>query len=715
MADQPPSTIVGCLLDVSGSMSEALEAGRGDKRAVERFRAILSAALKLAKAEKRRDSSALMFVGALGLREEKQPVVDLCQLIEALVTDEVSDETGYDLLIRLANERNQHHITEYIRTKLTENEARVVYVHLKRHSERVEEFVEAIPPPEKIETLRTGSKVFGTAIGGGAAWGLGPSIGVLSNLLPILLSGAGMMAGAVIEDDVVEKSEALDLARRICREWLQDFEELLPRRIGDVVNLLEKLQNSRITRNDNPESESDTLLDRLRKYVYGRTPMRESLNQSLKVFRSHRNAENRVLVLLSDGFSTDGDPLPTARELQQEKVVIATVYLTRDRDAARRRIHDQAAHDWNDGQKTLFEMAERVSCLTHPIPVLATLGWNIPSSGEGALYASVCSTAALDEFCSMLLSARFGSLDALLDIAGRVRLDKYINDEHVRNCKNPSDQGQSATCYAHAAAFILHSALCRIVGRTGGHPSIEEIRNRILQSFPHRERGHSVERVLEETIKWYRPLCFRKVNEDGARQAVLRRRPVLTTFRLSSPGWDAFCEHFDEKSSTRTTLLTREKMKPHRDLPDNGGHAVALVSCDPHSLTFLNSWGKHWGNGGSFSVEDPTVLELRSAPAISKVCFYDVYWLESGLNDEERREYDRQVEEELRARAEEYPSIFELEYRCPLCLTSSAIAKFKGDIYHAVCPCPDCGKSFQPEPGHLMEALYARVGLSTVV
>ncbi|KAF2659185.1 hypothetical protein K491DRAFT_217121 [Lophiostoma macrostomum CBS 122681] len=698
MADKSPSTIVGCLLDVSGSMREALEAGHGDNRTVDRFHAILSAALKLAKAEQRRDSNALMFVGAFGLREEKPPVVDLCQLIEALVADEVSDETGYDLLIRLANERNQHHITKYIRTKFTENEARMLYVHLQRHSERLEEFVRAIPPPEKMEKLRTGSKVAGAAIGAVAGSVLAPVTFGLSIPIAATLGGTvGSSIGTAIEEDEVDKSEALGLARRICKEWMQDFKELLPRRISDVVDLLEKLQSSQIPRNHNPEAESNTLLDRLRQYV------------------SHRNAENRVLVLLSDGLSTDGDPLPTARELQQEKVVIATVYLTKDQAAARRRIHDQAARDWNDGQKTLYEMAERVSCLTHPIPVLATLGWSIPSSGEGALHASVCSTAALDEFCSMLLSARFGSSDALLDIAGRVRLDKYINDEHVRNCKNPSDQGQSATCYAHAAAFVLHSALRRIVGRTGGHPSIEAIRNRILQSFPNRERGHSVERVLEEAIKWYPPICFRKVDEDGARQAVLRRRPVLTTFHLSNPGWNAFCRHFEEEAPTRTSLLTSEKMRPHRDLPDDGGHAVALVKCDPHSLTFLNSWGEHWGNGGSFSIQDPTVLQLNSAPASSDVCFYDVYWLESGLSSEERRAYDRQVDEELRARAEEYPSILDLEYRCPLCLTSSAIAKFKGNVYHAVCPCPDCGKTFEPEPGHLMEALYARAGLSSVV
>ena len=114
---------------------------------------------------------------------------------------------------------------------------------------------------------------------------------------------------------------------------------------------------------------------------------------------------------------------------------------------------------------------------------------------------------------------------------------------------------------------------------------------------------------------WYRPLRFRKVDEEGARQAVLHRRPVLTTFCLSRSGWATFSQHFGT-AATRSSVLTRSRMASHRSLPDDGGHAVVLVGCDPHSLTFLNSWGHQWGNNGSFGVENHTVLELDGASRV---------------------------------------------------------------------------------------------------
>jgi hypothetical protein len=93
------------------------------------------------------------------------------------------------------------------------------------------------------------------------------------------------------------------------------------------------------------------------------------------------------------------------------------------------------------------------------------------SGSRDRAHRTVCSAAALDEFFSLLLSARFGSADALLDILARVRLDVYIDYEHVRTRNNPSDQGQSMTCYAHATATVLHMALLRIVGREEGYPN----------------------------------------------------------------------------------------------------------------------------------------------------------------------------------------------------------------------------------------------------
>lgn len=95
------------------------------------------------------------------------------------------------------------------------------------------------------------------------------------------------------------------------------------------------------------------------------------------------------------------------------------------------------------------------------------------------------------------------------------------------------------------------------------------------------------------------------------------------------------------------------------------------------------------------------------------MAFYDVYWLVKDLTASEQKAYSDKVDAALLARAANHPSIFELEARCPLCKVNSPIADFKGSIREA--RCPHCGKSFLPEPGHLVQALYARAGLKDVV
>ncbi|KAK4236843.1 hypothetical protein C8A03DRAFT_35227 [Achaetomium macrosporum] len=729
MSSTSPAAVVGCLLDVSDSMREALEAGRSDERAIERLRAVLRAALKLAQAEQRHDPNALVFVGVFGLDTNNgcPPVADLCGAADALLGNPGNHGSGHNLLIARADKENVSHITKYIREKLTNDEARIVDAHLERYPERVKEFVDAIPPEQTVENAKTASRGFGVITG--AAVGAALAAGVATG--GVLLGAASVAASAIgggavgnkvadkIEDNAVERSEAMHLARRICAEWLQNFTTLVPRPVDDVIRLLKQLQKrSEVDESSkNGNTGDSTLLDTLRRYMYGCTPMRDALSRSLMVFNEHLGAEHRVLVLVSDGLSTDGDPLPLALDLQQAKVSMATVYLTSNKTEAPRRLYYQPADSWDPGQRILFGMAARVAGVTHPIPVLTSVGWEVPSAGEVALHATVSSSAALDEFCSLLLSARFGSADALLDVIGRISHDSYINDEHILRCKDPSDQGQSATCYAHATAAVVHMALLRIVGREDGYPSIEEVRKRIEDEFPSKPGGRSTVEVLTAATTWYPPLRFRMVDEDGARQAVLRRRPVLTTFHLSKSGWDVFAEHFRERSSPPEEplpALRRAQMAAHRSLPSDGGHAVVLTTCNPDSLTFLNSWGNKWGNKGSFSVEDHTVLELDGTSGKYPVNFYDVYWLESELTVTERQAYNAKVDEELRCRAAQYPSILELEARCPHCHDNAPLANFRGSIRQVQCPHPQCNQYFTPQPGHLMKALYAREGISDV-
>lgn len=51
-----------------------------------------------------------------------------------------------------------------------------------------------------------------------------------------------------------------------------------------------------------------------------------------------------------------------------------------------------------------------------------------------------------------------------------------------------------------------------------------------------------------------------------------------------------------------------------------GGHAVILMHCNPSSLTFINSWGDQWGNGGFFSIAGAKVLSNKNFP----MQFFDV-------------------------------------------------------------------------------------------
>ncbi|CVK96005.1 uncharacterized protein FMAN_13925 [Fusarium mangiferae] len=721
MPDPAPQIIVGCLLDVSGSMRSALEPGQSNEPAGDRLRAVLRAALKLAKAERQQNSSAFMFVGVFGLRTFEDylnpQAADLCGIADALLNDSENNSSGHDLLIARANANNVSYISRHIKTKLSSQEARIVDAHLKLHPDQVQQFIDAIPPEEEVAGLRSSSRQY-SAVAGGA---LGCAVSVIvpggivaAPAIYLATIMAGEMASNSIEDSRVERSEALAFARRIQRDWLSDFENFVPLPVSEVVDILQRLQDQWLDHEDTDsrnvsEEDNDNLFDAIRQYMYGLTPMCYALQKARDAFRSKPEAKRRVLVLMSDGISTDGDPSTAAHDLRMEEVSIATVKLTDDRSGPQRALYYEANPLWDEGTRNLFHMSKRIHALTHPVPVLAAAGWTIPPAGEVALFCTVCTVTALEEFCTLLLSARFGSADALLDIVGRIRLDDYINNEHLAIHRRPTNQGTRGICYAHAVASVVHMALLRIVAREGGVPPFIEIRERILSEYPEIKAGQPTKEVLSDACIWYRPLKFREVDEKGAREAVLRRRPVLATFGLSKDGWDTFSKHFHRKSASRTTVLTEAQMAPDVDKECGGGHAVVLVSCSPDSLTFLNSWGSAWGDNGVFKTENPAVLGNKDR----SLRFYDVYWIEPELTNAERQAFDARVDEELRRRAEQHESIFELEYRCPKCLDNSALADFRGSVRRALCP--RCQGWFKPDPGNLAKAMYLRAGLNDVV
>jgi hypothetical protein len=520
-----PDALIGCLLDVSGSMSYAFGPTSISEAAVDRLHAVFGAALQLAEAERRRDIRSLMFVAAFGLQSDCPPVVDLCGIAKVLLAEHGNGPSGHHLLVNMASERNLDHITDFIKERLTETEARIVYDYLQQHPEQIAEFITAIPSPTILKAVRRSSVTIDS-------WSNTTSQENIYTTLLKTLSGINKASKLI--DEKIDTSEALQLARKICIDWLKGYQAIQTYPVDKVVDILGRVYQlfKQTVPGCEVSAEARNVVSTLQRYIYGATPMRAALTRAIAVFKGCLLAKRRMLVLISDGASTDGDPRPVAHDLHNIGVIVATIYLTNDEKIAGRRFYDQALQNWTIRQRHLFEMASKVSGVTHPIPVLASAGWDVPVSGECALYAVVSCTTALNDFCSILASGHFGSTDNILDAIGRVAVDAYVNDQHIRIFNDPSDQNKSLTCYAHATAAAINMALARIVGRKEGYPTITDIREKILGAFPAANGVRDLDGMLKTVLQWYRPLQCRKVDETGARQAVLRRRPVLSSFLL---------------------------------------------------------------------------------------------------------------------------------------------------------------------------------------
>ena len=180
------------------------------------------------------------------------------------------------------------------------------------------------------------------------------------------------------------------------------------------------------------------------------------------------------------------------------------------------------------------------------------------------------------------------------------------------------------TCYAYAAATVLHLAMHQIKDRDDDYPKFEDLKNQMIEIYD--EQGATTIAVLEQICPLYR-LRVTEGNSKEALSAVAAKRPVLTTFSLNGKQWDAFSNFFDVNPRG---ILSEEDLQKTCNVEhpsESGGHAVVLTSYSIESLVFMNSWGKEWADNGFFSIANSKVLSCK---------FYDVYWTVNDLSGAEK-------------------------------------------------------------------------------
>ena len=452
---------------------------------------------------------------------------------------------------------------------------------------------------------------------------------------------------------------------------------------------------------------SQELLHSVEPYIYGYTPLYQSIEKAIELFETNatkfRN-HKKLLFILSDGYPSDEDVSDPGRKdralskLTTAGVTVVSCFITDITQIDPRRLFSSMGPDWDRGAKFLFSLSSKVSTQSLPRTIFVKRGWTIDiTNNETNLFLQVNHPEHLREGCEVARNV-VCCQDALSDMLASVDLDLYIN-QNVRGYKAKGEQ-EGGTCYANASATVLHLSMKRILGREGGYPDFYKLREEFINRFG--SDGANTLLVLQEMCPKYRLHC-QKVDPMGAMKAITSSRPVVARFRLTDHEWDSFGAFFQRNPKG---ILTKREIDITARPPNTplGGHAVVLTSFDSESLRLLNSWGEDWADMGFFRVENADVLGLE---------FIDVYWTITDLTEEEKTYYEKHRSDVARELMNVLPSLKRAEYKCPKCSKRSPVMEFTGTL--SLVECPKCGEVFSTKNAQEGNILALNIYLTSLI
>ncbi|ETO30603.1 hypothetical protein RFI_06518 [Reticulomyxa filosa] len=332
--------ITGVLMDVSGSMKSKLnlDAVKFDKEEVTRAQTVFNTIFDLIKEDNSfRRADEKMFALAFGLVNEEVRFCDLITLLDCLepVCDintcrsllakyniknvssyikrcdnsQMHRIVGHEPLIQMVIEGGAPYCRQYIQEHLSEEDAGFLFVNFAKRSDSLPKVIQELPYACKYGVLSVATKV------------------------------------------VVPKSEEKRIASKIVK-MAQDSllwdQKKKARSREEVIAVIDKL-SLRYGSFSKPFSSEQLrkLLADINPYIYGQTPMCETLRFTQKMFEVHsKEGQIKVLLIISDGDATDGDPVPLAKSIRNSGVTIISCLLTEEQTLKPKILYDKEDEKW---------------------------------------------------------------------------------------------------------------------------------------------------------------------------------------------------------------------------------------------------------------------------------------------------------------------------------------------------------------------------------
>ena len=684
------ATLTGILLDVSGSMSRSIGEGT-DEKGGPWARSIFEVIDNLIKYDISSDNHVFAIGFGASCGKEVFDIIGTLKQIpnqdnvpEGPATTErinqifdVLEEAGARTVRKWAAE-------DVVRAALTENLAVVFLNKFESDQPFLKVFVEECLPPACRDWPEYEEQQDNVLLKWGAEW-TNYGLRKVNSVYASVVTNVRRATVADVEE-VVEKAKAY-LLKGV------DVDSIF--NVQDASNVVHGCVDAKSL----TKKRSQELLQRIEPYIYGRTPFFRTIGEAMALFHDSKFSDHKkVLFILSDGEPSDNQTTFPVGIGRASDVTIVSCFVT---DSAThidpKRLFSKMEPDWDPGATFMFSLSSKVATQSLPRTMFVKRDWTIDiTNNETHLFLQVNHPDHLKEACDLARNV-VCCQEALSDVLASVHLDIYINLE-LKGYEAKKKQ-KGGTCYANAAATILHLSVKRILGRKGGYPDFYKLREECIKEG---SRSASTFLLLQKMCPKYRLQC-KQVKLKGAMEAITSGRPVVATFWLSDDEWKIFSNFF---RSNKEGILTKEKIDIAARPPNTPtiGHAVVFTSFDSQSLRLLNSWGEIWGNMGFFRVQNADVLGLE---------FIDVFWETEDLTEEERTYYEKHGSDVAGTLMKSLLSLQRAEFKCPKCSKTSPVMEFTGTLSYA--KCPKCRKEFYAKNAEEGNILALNIYLTSLI
>ena len=171
---------------------------------------------------------------------------------------------------------------------------------------------------------------------------------------------------------------------------VQDVSRIIRRCVGEKgLNELSKERKQELLKNVEP-------------FIYGRTPLYESLEKAIELFEGDAS-KTKLLFVLSDGLPTDGNNQDSIKikqitsKLREEKVNVVSCFISTSTNIDPKRLYNKIPPIWEPGgkgwvlgAKLMFSLSSKVSTQHLPRAILVKRGWTIDvGNNETKLFMQV--------------------------------------------------------------------------------------------------------------------------------------------------------------------------------------------------------------------------------------------------------------------------------------------------------------------------------------